>query len=81
MTTLLDYWDANYADRDDRWLAYVLGTAYHEVDRRMQPIHEYGSNAYFMKYDKSVNPKLAKELGNDECRRRPATTMAAASSS
>ena len=65
LTTLLDYWDANHAAKDDRWLAYILGTAFHEVDQKMQPIHEYGSNSYFMhKYDKSFNPTKAKELGN-----------------
>jgi hypothetical protein len=65
LTTLLDYWDANLSDQDDRWLAYVLGTAFHEVDRRMQPIYEYGSKSYFMhNYDKSYNPAKAKTLGN-----------------
>lgn len=42
LDTLLDVWEASYAAEDDRWLAYVLGTAYHEVDRTMQPIREYG---------------------------------------
>jgi putative chitinase len=67
LTTLLDYWETHHAAKDDRWLAYVLGTAYHEVDRRMQPIHEYGSTAYFMsRYDISGNnPKLATRLGNN----------------
>jgi putative chitinase len=27
---------------DYRWFAYILGTAYHEVARTMQPIEEYG---------------------------------------
>ena len=27
---------------DKRWFAYILATAYHEVDRTMQPIEEYG---------------------------------------
>ncbi|ONF45976.1 glycoside hydrolase family 19 protein [Methylobacterium radiotolerans] len=42
LDTLLDVWEENYSGEDDRWLAYILGTAYHEVDRRMQPIEEYG---------------------------------------
>jgi hypothetical protein len=52
LTALLDYREHKHAKKDDRWLAYILGTAYHEVDKRMQPIDEYGSNAYFkMMYD------------------------------
>lgn len=27
---------------DDRWRAYMLATAYHETDKTMQPIEEYG---------------------------------------
>ena len=27
---------------DDRWRAYILATAYHETDKTMQPIEEYG---------------------------------------
>lgn len=42
LDALLDFWEAKHSNDDDRWLAYVLGTAYHEVDRRMQPIEEYG---------------------------------------
>ncbi|MBY6243340.1 glycoside hydrolase family 19 protein [Methylosinus sp. Sm6] len=42
LDTLLDVWEDSYAAEDDRWLAYILGTAYHEVDRTMQPIREYG---------------------------------------
>lgn len=66
LTALLDYWEANHASADDRWLAYVLGTAHHEVDRRMQPINEYGTKAYFeQRYGiHGGNPALAKNLGN-----------------
>ncbi|NIK46008.1 hypothetical protein [Variibacter gotjawalensis] len=68
LSALLDYWETKYPKKDDRWLAYVLGTAFHEVDKKMQPIKEYGSDAYFMKrYDKSGNnPQLAAALGNTE---------------
>jgi putative chitinase len=67
LTALLDYWDNNHQNEDDRWLAYVLGTAYHEVDRKMQPIHEYGGTTYFMhSYDKSFNPSKANALGNTQ---------------
>ena len=42
MTAILDYWEANLAAKDDRWLAYALGTAYHETDKTIGPIREYG---------------------------------------
>jgi len=42
MNAILDEWEKNYADEDDRWLAYMLATTHHETDRRMQPIEEYG---------------------------------------
>lgn len=41
--------------------AYMLATAYHETDKTMQPIHEYGGVKYFDKYDTG---NLAKVLGN-----------------
>jgi putative chitinase len=41
--------------------AYLLATTYHECDRTMQPITEYGGRRYFDKYDTG---KLSKDLGN-----------------
>lgn len=41
--------------------AYILATAYHETDKTIQPIHEYGGIKYFDKYDTG---KLADALGN-----------------
>lgn len=41
MEAILDEWHARVWG-DARWLAYMLATAYHEVDRSMQPISEYG---------------------------------------
>lgn len=70
MTAILDYWEANHAAKDKRWLAYILGTAFHETDRKMQPIREYGSTAYFDKRygppPVGKNPGLAKTLGNTQ---------------
>lgn len=40
MEAILDEWDANHADEDDRWLAYMLATAYHETGRAMGPVEE-----------------------------------------
>jgi putative chitinase len=47
-------------------VAYALATAYHETASTMQPIKEFGGDAYFRrKYDPlGVNPALAKQLGN-----------------
>jgi hypothetical protein len=42
LNAILDAWEAGYAKRDDRWLAYMLATTHHETDRTMQPIREYG---------------------------------------
>ncbi|MBB95939.1 MAG: hypothetical protein CML68_15270 [Rhodobacteraceae bacterium] len=66
MTAILDYWETHHATKDDRWLAYALGTTHHEVDRRMQPIKEFGGSKYFFRmYDiNGERPKVAKALGN-----------------
>lgn len=66
LNIFLNFWEAKHSRKDDRFLAYILGTAHHEVDRKFQPIKEYGTKAYFKKrYDiEGDNPKLAKELGN-----------------
>lgn len=42
LTAVLDYWEANYSTKDDRWLAYMFATAHHETDRKFQAIEEYG---------------------------------------
>jgi predicted chitinase len=39
-TAILDAWEEGYAKEDDRWLAYMLATAYHETARTMQPVRE-----------------------------------------
>ena len=40
MTAVLDKWQGDMPDADDRWLAYMLGTAHHETRRTMQPVRE-----------------------------------------
>jgi putative chitinase len=42
LTAIIDYWDAGYSGKDDRWLAYMFATAHHETDRKFQAIEEYG---------------------------------------
>lgn len=70
MNAILDYWEKHHARKDDRWLAYLLGTAYHETDKKMQPIREYGGTAYFDKRygppPVGKNPGLARMLGNTQ---------------
>jgi len=50
------------------WTAYALATAYHETAHTMQPIKEYGGEAYFTRrYGiEGQRPDKAKELGNTE---------------
>ena len=42
LNSILNEWETNHAKKDDRWLAYMLATTYHETDKKMQPIEEYG---------------------------------------
>jgi putative chitinase len=37
---ILDAWEASHADRDRRWLAYILATAFHETGRSMTAVEE-----------------------------------------
>ncbi|HEX8369146.1 MAG TPA: hypothetical protein VF604_11450 [Pyrinomonadaceae bacterium] len=60
VTAILDEWEAKHTKKDDRWLAYMLATVYHETDKKFQGIEEYGPDSYFKKYDGR------KDLGNTE---------------
>lgn len=42
LSLILNEWELTSADKDDRWLAYMLATTHHETDRKMAPIDEYG---------------------------------------
>ncbi len=42
MNAILDEWEKSYANNDDRFLAYMLATTFHETATTMQPIEEYG---------------------------------------
>lgn len=46
------------------WAAYLLATTKHETADTFQPIHEYGSHAYFVKRYGSQTA-VGKRLGND----------------
>lgn len=53
LTAILNTWEHLPAFKDDRWLAYMLATAHHETDRKMQPIEEYGKGRR-MRYGQRV---------------------------
>ena len=68
MNAILDTWEADHTHKDDRWLAYMLATAFHETATTMQPIKEYGGQAWYTKnYDvEGRNPARARRFGNTE---------------
>lgn len=45
LTRILDRWDEEGLE-DDRWLAYMLATVFHETGARMQPCEEQGGLKY-----------------------------------
>jgi len=40
MNAILDKWEDESPQDDDRWLAYMLATTHHETGRTMQPVRE-----------------------------------------
>jgi hypothetical protein len=40
LNAILDDWEARAPNGDERWLAYMLATAFHETARTMQPVRE-----------------------------------------
>lgn len=51
LNALLDEFETHNIWKDIRHQAYALATTYHETAHTFQPITEYGSRAYFTKYD------------------------------
>lgn len=45
LNRILDEWD-NRALSDERWLAYMMATTFHETAYKMQPVREYGGEKY-----------------------------------
>ena len=68
LKAILDEWDRWMPKGDQRWLAYLLGTAFHETATTMQPIREYGGDGYFFRmYDiRGDRPNVARTLGNTQ---------------
>lgn len=67
-SNLLDAWERRRADRDERWLAYALATAWHETAFTMAPIDERGSSTRFERLygPAGVNPVRARAMGNTD---------------
>lgn len=68
INAILDAWESRPEFTDPRWLAYMLATAKHETANTMQPIGEYGGNAYFHRmYDPDgERGDFARRNGNTE---------------
>ena len=66
LKNILNIWARTHAQKDDRWLAYALATAFHETAFAVQPVHERGGNEYFrVRYDVTGrNPARARKMGN-----------------
>lgn len=65
---ILDVWEKDHANWDDRWLAYALGTTHLETGAAMQPINEIGGNKYFERNygPNGHSPARAKKMGNTQ---------------
>jgi|SRR6185312_1524141 len=65
MNTILDTFE-DLKIYDLRWCAYPLATTFHETDREMWPINEYGGDAYYTRlYDVTgLYPARARSMGN-----------------
>jgi hypothetical protein len=71
LSFILNVWEQGSAHKDDRWLAYALGTAFHETQFTMQPIREFGGKDYFFRmYDPgspmSRRATMASSMGAQE---------------
>lgn len=68
---LSSFENSNWFSSDIRLTAYALATIHVETyiprtNSRYAPVTEAGGRAYFNRYDKSSNPRKARELGNTE---------------
>lgn len=68
LSALLDAWEAAHATEDDRWLAYMLGTAHHETGQTLRPLLERGGTQYLRRrYDVTGDePERARRHGNTQ---------------
>jgi putative chitinase len=68
LTYILNAWEEDHSEWDNRWLAYALGTTHLETGAKMQPIHEGGGKKYFeWNYGpEGKDPSRAKKMGNTQ---------------
>jgi hypothetical protein len=71
LSFILNVWEESHAKKDDRWLAYALGTAFHETQFTMQPIREFGGRDYFLRMYDPTSPlprrvAMARSMGAEE---------------
>lgn len=66
MDAILDGWERDFPGGDPDWLAYALGTTFHETARTMRPIEEFGKPAYFeRRYGVAGDdPERARRMGH-----------------
>jgi len=58
LDAILNYWDQHRELKDIRWLAYLLGTAFHETARTIGPIRETRANT-----DEQAYQRLKRHFG------------------
>ena len=61
---LLDHWETHHSEKDDRWLSYILATAYHETGRALQPVEEnlhYGAQRLLVVFPHRFTPEQARK--------------------
>lgn len=68
MSVILDVWEADHDRKDDRWLAYMFATAFHETAMTMRPIQERGGDSYYNRLYgvEGDNPARARKNGNTD---------------
>jgi len=59
ISTIIDRW-SNLGDGDNRKLAYILATVFHETGHRMQPVKEFGGEVYLK--SKKYYPYYGRDL-------------------
>lgn len=66
MEVIITAWRQEHPEKDGKYLAYLLATAYHETAHTMQPIKEYGGvrRANRLYGIEGRNPSRARRMGN-----------------
>ncbi|SIR16069.1 putative chitinase [Rhizobium sp. RU20A] len=62
---ILDVWEEDMTGKDDRWLAYMLATAYFETGGKLAPVEEnlnYSVQGMLKTFKGRISPELAKQI-------------------